>query len=205
MVRRRNSYALKDAPAGPDQVTNIIQGYWIPITQAFKQAGYKAPSAITRLRIDSEAHDNCRHYAMAKKDGTVMIVGPEIVDLPPENIVGILAHEAGHFVDFDNPGRFWFRRPQMVRVRKGARAVSLTLEPVSDDHDGPLLFFFSDLPGKGFIKHMRDWKDRSDDEVERVADEIASYVLGERIGYTGKPGCLIQTAGKGVERPIGLR
>lgn len=205
MVRRRSSYALTNSPAGPDQVTNIVQGYWLPITDAFKKAGYTAPSKITRLRIDSDAHDSCRHYAMAKKDGTVMVVGPEIVDLPPENITGILAHEAGHFVDFDHPGRFWFRRPQAVRVRQGARAISLTLEPVEADHSGPLLFFFSDLPTRGFSKHMREWESRDGDEVERVADEIASYVLGEKIGYTGRPGCLIQTAGRGVERPLGLR
>lgn len=205
MKRRRRAYAAENGLSGPDQVTSIIQGYWVPITQAFKQAGYNQPNQVTRLQVDSKAHDSCRHYAMAKMDGSVLIVGPEIVDLPPDNITAILAHEAGHFVDFASPGRFWFRSPQAIRVRSGARAISLSVKALPPDHKGPVLFFFQDLPTKGLSKHLREWENRGRDEEERVADEIASYVLGKPIRYTGSRDCLVQSIGRGVERPIGLR
>jgi hypothetical protein len=201
VVRRRPAFSRTPSD---DQVATVIRAYWRQIVHKFDEAGFKEPRKATRFRIDHKWHDNCRHFAGAKTDGSVLVVAPEIVDLAPDKIVAILAHEGGHFTDLGQPGRFWFRKPSHLKVRAGSRALS-----VRDDLDigsnEPALLMFVTLPHKGFGKHLTEWRERSDDEVERVADEIASFVMGEKIGYTGRPGCLVQTLGRGVERPIGLR
>ena len=61
------------------------------------------------------------------------------------------------------------------------------------------------LPGKNIRKHMEQWRSRSTDEVEMVADQIAEMVMGQKIGYVGPSGCIVQTLGRGKTRPKGLR
>ena len=204
MAPLRAAFRNPEAPAESDQVASVIAAHWKRIVSAFEIKGFKQPGKTNRLRIDSGWHDTCRHYAGARTDGKVLVVAPEIVDLPDVQISAVLAHEAGHFVDFDSPARYYFRPPAEVKARTGARAVC-----ISDDVPTPLvpaLIWFKELPdGKALGKYLREWKERSDDEIERVADAIASYVMGEKISYTGRPSCLVQTFGIGIERPLGLR
>jgi hypothetical protein len=201
MVRR--SFSDGSKPAGIEQVANAVRAYWRGIVEAFDRKGFDEPRKATRFRIDSSWHDSCRHYAGAKTDGTVLVIAPEILDLAEESIIAILAHEGGHFVDLARPGRFFFRRPTEMHCRKGASVTAIGEGP--PDPLDPVLLWFKELPTKGLGKHLTEWRERDSDELERVADEIATFVMGEKIGYTGSPGCLIQTLGKGVERPIGLR
>lgn len=203
MRRNRRSFADSSAPAGYDQLANAIRAYWRKIVSEFDRKGFDEPRKATRFRIDPSWHDSCRHFAGAKTDGSVLVLAPEILDLEDENIYAILAHEGGHFVDLGRPGRFFYRRPHEVNYRRGSKVTAVGEGP--PDPGQPGLVWFKKLPTKGLGKHITEWRERDNDEVERVADEIATFVMGEKIGYTGAKGCLIQTLGVGIERPIGLR
>lgn len=198
---RRGSAFCDQEHIGPDQVANTIRGYWRKIVEMFSLSGFSEPERVSRFRISSSWHDTCRHYAGAKTDGTMLVVAPQIVDLEPSTIFALLAHEAGHFVDFGQPGRWFFRTPSAVRVREGAQ-ISCVSEEFDSHNKG--LFLFEQFPRR-FKKHLSDWKNRNPDEVERVADAIAEFATGTKIGYTGPPHCLIQTIAGGIERPVGLR
>lgn len=164
---------------GPDEAVAIIMPYWQEIVERFEESGYDEPGTINSFILTDEVHDNCRHFAATRMDGKVVYVAPDLVHMPSETIIGILAHEAGHVVDLQCPGFYWYRQGKLM---------------VADE-----------LPSKGLRKVIKAWNDRGDDEVERVADEIAYKAVGIRIGYVGSPGCLVQALGRGVERPKGLR
>lgn len=156
----------------------ILLPHWLDVVEAFDMHGL-GEVARARLVITEEVHDSCRHFAATRHDGLVLYVAPQLVHMPIETIDGILAHEAGHIVDLQNPGIFWFRNNTLLQAES--------------------------LPKKKVRKTLRAWQERSDDEVERVADEIAHEVLGVRIGYVGPPTCLVQSLGRGKRRPRGLR
>jgi hypothetical protein len=160
-----------------NEAVAILLPHWGDIVDAFEHMGYTEPDT-TRLVITDEVHDTCRHFAATRIDGGVLYLAPQLVHMPVETIDGILAHEAGHIVDLQNPGIFWFRNDLLLQAEE--------------------------LPSKGRRKVLRAWQDRSDDEVERVADEIAYQVLGVRIGYVGPSTCLVQALGRGQRRPYGL-
>lgn len=161
-----------------EQALAILEPIWAAICVIFAANSFPEP-AKCRVEIDVNAHDSCRHFAATRVDGALMIVAPELADMPPETAEAILAHEAGHIVDFCHPGRFWFRRGKLEDV--------------------------APLPQKGRQKILNLWAGRSDDEVEHVGDAIAERVMQRRIGYIGRPGCLIQTWDRGKKRPEGLR
>lgn len=156
----------------------ILLPHWADVIEAFGATGYAEPEDV-RLVITEEAHDSCRHFGATRADGRVLYLAPQLVHMPVETIDGILAHEAGHIVDLQNPGIFWWRKDMLMQAEA--------------------------LPSRGMRKILRAWEDRSDDEVERVADEIAYQVLGLRVGYVGSPTCLVQALGRGKRRPRGLR
>ena len=58
---------------------------------------------------------------------------------------------------------------------------------------------------KARLARARQWRDRDADEVENVADAIATEVLGRQIRYCGP--CVLQCfdRGMGARRPKGLR
>lgn len=199
MIKRRSAFR---GAADADDVASVLRGYWRGVVEAFEDRGLHSPSAVTRFEIHASWHDTCRHYAGAREDGKAIVVAPQIIDLDEDKIVAILAHEAGHIEDFAHPGRFWFRPPEAVRVRKGARVMALELPEM---YPGKVLARFDRLPESSMGKHIRDWKKRGDDEKELVADAIASHVLKRKLGYTGPRGCIIQTLDRGIERPTGLR
>jgi hypothetical protein len=203
MMRGAAVFANASGPLDADRAWSVLRPYWEEIVGTFRHKGHPEPGNVTRVKVDPKWHDTCRHFAGASQDARILVVAPELADMPVASIVAILAHECGHFVDLANPGRYWFRRASNVRVRKGARAVSVKDLPPTFRDDA--LFFFEHLPDKNLGKHLNEWRARESDEVERAADAIAEVVTGHRIGYTGAPGCLVQTMGSGVERPIGLR
>ena len=198
----RAAYDTSNQALEPILAERALRAYWDRIVREFEKKGYVEPGRA-RMTIDSAWHDSCRHYAAMDSTGSQLFVAPEILDLPPENIFGVLGHEAGHLVDFANPGRYWFRPARAVVVRAGSKCVSVADVPEATKQD--VLFFFEKLPDKNLKKHMIEWHNRSKDEVERVADAIASIVLETTVGYTGTSDCLIEAIGKGIARPKGLR
>lgn len=203
MMRGAAAFANASGPLDADRAWAVLRPYWEQIVSTFRHKGHAEPGKVTRVKVDPKWHDTCRHFAGASQDAKILVVAPELADMPVASIVAILAHEAGHFVDLSNPGRYWFRTACNVRLRKGARAVSV--RDVPETYRDATLFLFERLPEKNLGKHLNEWRERESDEVERTADAIAEVVTGQRIGYTGAPGCLVQTMGSGVERPIGLR
>lgn len=199
---RRAAYAVANELLSPMKAWEVVRPYWLDIVRTFEDKGFAEPGRV-RVEMDPKWHDSCRHYAAMTTDGRAMFFAPAMADLPPDNIKGVLAHEAGHLVDYQNPGRYWYRPASAVNVREGSRVVSvLDVDPATKE---PVLFKFEQLPSKALAKHMRDWDERPRDEVEMCADAIASYAVGKQIGYTGEKECLIQSLGSGVPRPKGTR
>ncbi len=136
-----------------------------------------------RFVIDPEIHDKPRHFAATRDDGVLMLFAPQIIDLPFDTLVAILAHEFGHALDFLYPGR-WYSRS-----------------------DGPGEAFWiaeRDMDTKAFRSWRKVWETRRRDHVEWAADGIALSVTGKEITYSGN--CLLQTfSGIGSDRPKGLR
>jgi hypothetical protein len=161
-----------------EEASAVLLPHWSGVVDIFASSGYEEPRSAKVVFTD-EVHDTCRHFAATRNDGLVLYVAPHLVHTPVETIDGILAHEAGHIVDLQNPGIYWYREEDLWRAHE--------------------------LPSKGAKKILKAWRDRSDDEVERVADEIAYAAVGVRIGYVGNPTCLVQALGRGKRRPRGLR
>jgi hypothetical protein len=202
-MKRPDPYELPETPLRPDKAWRVIEPYWREMLQLFREHGFEAPGNVAKIVIDPEWRDTCRHFAGMSEDASTLVLAPEFADLPLANIKAILAHEAGHAVDLSSPGKYWFRRAVEMHIRQGAWARSL--EDLPQKFQGPAVFVFETLPSHNFAKHLRDWEGRPRDEVEMLADAIAEHVLGERIGYTGTEGCIIQTLGRGIPRPKGLR
>lgn len=47
-----------------------------------------------------------RTYAMAATDGGEIILAPDMGDLPPSTVMGILVHEIGHILDYAYPAQW---------------------------------------------------------------------------------------------------
>jgi len=161
-----------------EEAWEVLEPHWRLVTERFERKGFDV-DGFGRLVIDSSAHDSCRHFAKTYTDASEVMLAPEMVHLPVPSIQAIMAHELGHVVDVSRPGYCWYR--------KGA------------------LVILPELPSKGLRKLLRQWQERSDDEVERVADAIAEVAMGQKIGYVGSSSCLVECLGKGKARPKGLR
>jgi len=158
----------------------------------------------SKLLVSEDAHDTRRHFAMTNTKTLAVVCAPEMADLPEPTIVGILAHEFGHVLDFGYPGSFSWPRSS------GGRAYWVGTTP-RDKADAWRKVYGKDgaksrnehddvLPSANW---MRAWEDRSDDELEWAADAICYLVTHKRIGYAGP--CLLQQIGSGNKRPSGLR
>lgn len=158
----------------------------------------------TRLIVSEEAHDKPRHFAMTHTQSLAIVCAPEMVDLPEPTIVGIIAHEFGHVLDYGYPGSFsWprFGPGEAVWVGESPRDKANAWRAVYGRHGSVSRNENDDvLPCANW---MRAWEDRSDDEIEWAADAICFYVIDKRIGYAGP--CLLQQIGGGKARPKGLR
>jgi hypothetical protein len=208
MIVRGSAYARSEEMLDPIRAWAVLRPFWEETVQAFAHKGFPEP-ASTRVEIERKWHDTCRHHAATRSDGRLVGYAPQTADLDPSSISAIMAHEAGHIVDLTNPGVYWFRPAERVPLRQGARVVSVfDVEPTFKD---ATLFRFERMPHQQ-SKHMRDWervhssREEADmDEVEHIADALAEFVLGKRLGYVGSPECLIQAVGEGIDRPKGLR
>jgi hypothetical protein len=149
--------------------------------EAFVEAGLGEIRRV-KLEVSSRMHDSVRHFAGTRDDGSVIILSPQMVELPENTVAAIIAHEFGHATDFLYPGEFVLG-PERVAVR---RPRTNGLENDERWHTW-----------------LRDWEKRDDDVVEFVADAIAERVTGRRIGYTGP--CKLQAFDMGKARPLGLR
>jgi len=135
----------------------------------------------TRLRVDPSMHDTNRHFAACQDDGRLILVAPEVAELPDTQVMAILAHELGHACDFLYPGQFAMR---------GEDEPAMWRDP-------------SELQERHWRRGLKEWQKRDDDLVELTADAIAHRVMGERYGYRGP--CLIQDFSAARLRPVGLR
>lgn len=171
-----------------DEALVILEPYFVAAQEVFIQYEMEnqGSSRMRRVRLEcsSSMHDTPRHFAGTTDDGKVIMVAPELVELPEETVVGILSHEFGHAMDFAYPARWWIFKDKIQFQ-----------EPIGDSA-GPYKTF-------GVVLAQR-WRDRPDDIVERTADAIAECVTGRVIGYSGP--CLLQRFDRGIApRPGGLR
>jgi hypothetical protein len=162
-----------------EEAEAILDPYYSAVRERYLEAGLERVTK-PRLAVRRWVHDTPRHFAACREDGSEIVVAPEIVELSQEILVGILAHEFGHAVDFLYPGEFWLGRSRVTR-RTLADAGSETQ----------------------WVRWQRAWSERDEDVVERVADGIASSVMGSPIGYLGP--CWLQSFTGGAPRPVGLR
>ena len=201
--KARPLFRSHDEPLAPKEAQWVLENYWWEvIVPAFAAKGYDEPGRIRSLVIDPSAHDNCRHFAGTAQDGSKVIVAPELASMPDATVIAILAHEAGHVVDLSNPGIFWFRAKESFYPRDGIKVAQMSAVTNKGNFR---IFECLELPQKGFNKHIEDWKERGREEEEQLADALAEWVLGVKIGYVGSHSCLVETLGEGVPRPVGLR
>ena len=164
-----------------EEALAILEPYFEAVRERFVEVGLDRVTR-TRLSVRPWVHDSPRHFGACRDDGSEIILAPELVELSQELVVGIIAHEFGHAADFLYPGEFWLGRGDGV-VRK-------SLEEAGSETQ--------------WARWQRAWGERDHDVVERVADAIASSVMGAPIGYLGP--CLLQAFSlRGVPRPEGLR
>ena len=166
-----------------DEALVVIEPYFEALLEQFHDQGLTRITRVVLVVTDEEEdgmRDTPRHFAGCLESGDEILVAPELADLPPETIEGILAHELGHAADFLYPAWFYQGRGGMTMRNR------------------------EDYSDKEWRRFLRSWKDRDDDRVEMSADQIAELVTGERIGYAGP--CMLQTlGGGGARRPRGLR
>lgn len=172
-----------------DEALAVLDPFFEAVREVFvaheRQNGGSSRMQHVRVECAPWLHDTPRHFAGATEDGRRILVTPELVELPEETVVAILAHEFGHAMDFCYPARY-------VWTQDGLILQSTVLTVTSDKRH---------VQAVGAA--MRQWRDRDSDAVERTADAIAEHVTGRSIGYTGP--CLLQSLDIGVARPVGLR
>lgn len=170
-----------------EDVRTIIEPYFRVVQAVFAafegEHWGESRVAKTRLKCSEDAHDTPRHFAGCLDDGSMIVVAPHAVDLPETTLLGILAHEFGHALDFC--------RPAELSVDPLAFEARVRRLPTSAKKERVL------------SNRYRQWKSRDDDAVERHADAIAELVTGASVGYSGP--CSLQTLGEPTARPWGLR
>jgi hypothetical protein len=192
------SEALADCPTphtdvGCDAAFFILEPYFKAAQEQFvaherEHFGHKQ---LARVRMEcrpwlelQRTHGfTVRNFAATRDDGRVIVVAPELIELPEENVAAVLAHEFGHAYDFLYPARFVLRDGDLLRFD----------DVPSDDRRADQARF----------ARMRAWRERDHNQTERLADAIASDVLRREIRYSGP--CLLQGFGAGSERPEGLQ
>lgn len=170
-----------------------------------------ATHALTRLSrvryvMQHDVHDTERHFAGTRTDGRLMVFAPQIVELPFQGAVAVIAHEFGHAADMAYPGAwtwpfdkaglsYWVGESPAERAIAWRALFGSSRARSRTPHDD----------ADPAVNWAKAWADRTDDQVEWAADGICEAVTGTRPLYGGK--CLIQcfTSGCGVERPAGLR
>jgi len=159
---------------------SVLDDHWQDLRDQFIAAGMTKLKKC-RFIVNPERHDTPRHFAACHTSGMLVEFAPQMVAMDADVVRAIVAHELGHAADHAYPAHW------MPGRRRGDAAVWVA-EAVDTDE---------------WRKWHRMWRDRDDDQVELAADAIAHAVTGHRINYAGR--CLVQTFGRGVARPKGLR
>ena len=168
----------------------VIEPYFDAVRERFVEHGLRRASK-TQLDVSKAVHDAERHFAATRDDGMLVLVSPELGDLPEDQVVGILAHEMGHAVDFLYPARFQLARGELIDWPSASWSEAARASKVEVDD-------------RAVFNRVRQWEKREHDLVERTADAVASLVFGRPIHYVGS--CLLQSFERGQSpRPIGLR
>ena len=147
-----------------------------------KKLSYVRLECAPWAELEQEGFD-VRNFAGTSEDGRLIIAAPELVELPQESVAAVIAHEFGHAFDYLYPGRFALARGELLRF---------------DDLEAE-----DKASQQARLARMQHWERRDRDTIETTADEIASLVLQREIRYAGP--CLLQTFGRGMSRPSGLR
>lgn len=82
-----------------------LQSSWGLVTWRFFQAGMPTPSQCMFV-LDESMHDSKRHFGGCLLDGSEVRIAPSLAAMPREIVLGVLAHEAGHCQDLNNPKRY---------------------------------------------------------------------------------------------------
>lgn len=173
----------------------IIEPYFIAAQETFAVYARGAHGSGRRVKdVRLECHpwrdlaDNMgfgvRNFAATSEDARIIVCAPEIVELPPETVAAIVAHEFGHVLDYLYPADYAVAGEELLRWRGGV--------PNGDPR-----------AEQARVARVRQWERRDSDTVERTADKIASHVVGKPIHYYGP--CVLQTFDRGIRRPQGLR
>jgi hypothetical protein len=174
----------------------IIEPYFLAAQERFvpySRAAHGSGKLVKQVRLEChpwrDLHEGMgfgiRNFAATSEDARTIIVAPEIVELPPETVAAILAHEFGHVIDFMHPADYAVAGDELLRWRGGD-------VPQTDPR-----------AEQARVARIRQWEARDPDTVEHTADKIASHVVGQLISYSGP--CLLQTFDRGMRRPAGLR
>lgn len=165
---------------GSREAQAILEPYFVALQELFFGHGFELVKRVS-LHCSKKLHDTARHFAGCSEDAREIWVAPEMVELDEPIVVGIMAHEFGHAVDFAYPGEFFIGRNERIERRRR-----------------------DDFSEKQWLRWQRAWRDRDPDAVEKTADLIAGEVWGRPIGYVGP--CVLQSFEEGgVPRPVGLR
>jgi len=187
----------------------VLQPHFDAVRDEFARFEVEPGVPLSRLRrvqyvITSEARNAERHFAATLDTGMSMIYAPEIVGLPIETLVAILAHEFGHAADFAYPGCFTWP--------KGGPGAALWVGDSDEARAAAWRFTFGKAGARSraggddaapSTNWAFAWHRRSADQIEWAADAIAGLVTGQTIGYCGP--CMLQCFHGGVPRPAALR
>lgn len=183
-----------EAALSVDEAYVVLEPYFLAAKEVFEEwdrANHPDDPKIVRVHLEVApwVHDSPRHFGSTTADGRIVVVAPEMAELPEETVIAILSHEFGHSLDFLYPGHFiWV--DEAIRHSALPMAANETLR--SDKRYRQAL-----------VARTKQWEARDDDLVEQSADGIAQLVTGRFIGYQGP--CLLQCFDRGVKRPVGLR
>ena len=159
---------------------SVLDDYWQELRDLYIAHGMPRLKK-TKFVVNAERHDTPRHLAACHTSGLLVEFAPQMAHLDADIVRAIMAHELGHAADYAYPA-CWMPGP-----KRADAAVWVESAVGSPDWN----------------KWHRMWQQRDDDQVELAADAIVLAVTGHRVNYAGR--CLIQTFGRGVARPTGLR
>lgn len=187
-----SSCEVISTPLSCDEALLVAEPFFLAVKERFvaweKDAYGSSKLKRVRLECDDALHleegeiegaPAFRHFAACSEEGNLIVMAPELVELPEPTLLGIMAHEFGHALDFSRPAHFGF------------------------DGERVLLQDPAKMGDRRRVATMRWWRDRSGNVVEQMADRIAEVATGKAIGYTGP--CMLQTLAGGQRRPAMLR
>ena len=184
----RTNLDLETARAIIEPYFVVAQDRFVAYSRSAHGSGKKVKAVALECHswreLKNDIDFGVRNFAATSEDARVIVVAPEIVELPPETVAAIIAHEFGHVIDFAFPADYAVARGELLRWRGQVPSTDPRAE-------------------QAMAARLRQWHERDPDVVEVTADEIASQVVGQTIRYSGP--CLLQTFDRGMKRPKRLR